>query len=42
MMLADDLSSDAVHFGADGLFSGGAQIYLEMGAMSPGHILWLV
>ncbi|MEP4035590.1 NAD(P)-dependent oxidoreductase [Pseudophaeobacter sp.] len=37
-MLADDPSSDAVHFGADGLFSGGAQTYVEMGTMSPDHI----
>lgn len=41
-MLADDPSSDAVHFGADGLFSGGAQIYIEMGTMSPDHIERLV
>lgn len=41
-MLADDPSSDAVHFGADGLFSGGAQTYVEMGTMSPDHILRLV
>lgn len=41
-MLADDPSSDAVHFGADGLFSGGAQTYVEMGTMSPDHIQRLV
>lgn len=41
-MLADDPSSDAVHFGADGLFSGGAPTYVEMGTMSPDHILRLI
>lgn len=38
-MLADDASSEAVHFGADGLFAGtGARTFLEMGTMSPAHI----
>lgn len=38
-MLADDASSDAVHLGADGLFSGArARVFVEMGTMSPGHI----
>uniref|UniRef100_UPI004047E9C3 NAD(P)-dependent oxidoreductase n=2 Tax=Yoonia sp. TaxID=2212373 RepID=UPI004047E9C3 len=41
-MLADDPSSDAVHFGADKLFAGGAQFYVEMGTMSPDHIQRLV
>jgi 3-hydroxyisobutyrate dehydrogenase len=41
-MLADDPSSAAVHFGADGLFAGGAQTYVEMGTMSPDHIQRLV
>lgn len=38
-MLADDASSEAVHFGEDGLFAAtGARIFLEMGTMSPDHI----
>jgi len=38
-MLADDPSSEAVHLGPDGLFSGqGARVFLEMGTMSPDHI----
>ena len=39
-MLADDPSSEAVHFGADGLFAAGtgAGIFVEMGTMSPDHI----
>lgn len=37
-MLADDPSSQEVHLGSDGLFSGAAQTYLEMGTMSPDHI----
>ncbi|WP_377504651.1 NAD(P)-dependent oxidoreductase [Octadecabacter sp. R77987] len=37
-MLADDPSSEAVHFGPDGLFVGTAQSYVEMGTMSPDHI----
>lgn len=37
-MLADDAASDAVHHGNDGLFAGGAQIFIEMGTMSPDHI----
>ena len=41
-MLADDLSSEAVHEGADGLFAGSAPAYVEMGTMSPDHIAWLV
>ena len=42
-MLADDPSSEAVHLGAHGLFAGqGAQIFVEMGTMSPDHIAMLV
>ena len=38
-MLADDPSSEAVHLGPDGLFSGqGARVFVEMGTMSPDHI----
>lgn len=38
-MLADDPSSEAVHLGPDGLFTGqGARIFVEMGTMSPDHI----
>ena len=39
-MLADDPSSEAVHFGEDGLFTAGAgaRIFVEMGTMSPDHI----
>lgn len=37
-MLADDGSSDAVHLGSDGLFAGGARIFVEMGTMSPAHL----
>src|SRR6056297_2302527 len=38
-MLADDASSEAVHFGEDGLFAAtGARVFLEMGTMSPDHI----
>jgi 3-hydroxyisobutyrate dehydrogenase len=38
-MLADDRSSEAVHLGAEGLFAGqGAQVFVEMGTMSPNHI----
>ncbi len=38
-MLADDAASAAVHLGADGLFqSPGAQVFLEMGTMSPAHL----
>ncbi|MHA7874242.1 NAD(P)-dependent oxidoreductase [Roseivivax sp.] len=39
-MLADDPSSEAVHFGEDGLFSAqnGARVFVEMGTMSPDHI----
>ena len=37
-MLADDPSSEAVHFGPDGLFVGAAHSYVEMGTMSPDHI----
>ena len=39
IMLADDPSSEAVHFDPDGLFAGqGAQVFVEMGTMSPDHI----
>ncbi|PHQ69498.1 MAG: 6-phosphogluconate dehydrogenase [Paracoccus sp.] len=42
-MLADDASSREVHAGQAGLFSGrGAQIFIEMGTMSPSHIAELV
>lgn len=38
-MLADDAASDAVHFGAEGLFAApGPRVLLEMGTMSPRHI----
>lgn len=38
-MLADDLSSEAVHHGPDGLFAAtGPRVLLEMGTMSPDHI----
>ena len=39
-MLADDPSSEAVHFGQDGLFDYGvgARVFVEMGTMSPDHI----
>ncbi len=37
-MLADDAASETVHFGPDGLFAGGASVFLEMGTVSPGHI----
>ena len=38
-MLADNLSSEAVHLGPDGLFARpGARVFVEMGTMSPGHI----
>ncbi|RFP86701.1 NAD(P)-dependent oxidoreductase [Rhodobacteraceae bacterium 63075] len=37
-MLADDPSSEAVHFGDGGLYSGMARVYVEMGTMSPDHI----
>ena len=38
-MLADDPSSEVVHLGPDGLFSGqGARVFVEMGTMSPDHI----
>ena len=39
-MLADDPSSEAVHFGEQGLFSAdtGARTFVEMGTMSPDHI----
>lgn len=40
-MLADDLSSEEVHGGPDGLFAGSAVTYIEMGTMSPDHIAWL-
>jgi 3-hydroxyisobutyrate dehydrogenase-like beta-hydroxyacid dehydrogenase len=42
-MLADDTASDDVHFGPDGLFAGAAaRHFVEMGTMSPDHILRLV
>lgn len=41
-MLADDRASTEVHGGPDGLFAGPARSYLEMGTMSPDHIVWLV
>ena len=42
-MLADDPSSEAVHFGPDGLFAGqGASHFVEMGTMSRDHIAALV
>lgn len=42
-MLADDQSSEAVHFGPDGLFCGKmATRFIEMGTMSPDHISALV
>jgi 3-hydroxyisobutyrate dehydrogenase len=41
-MLADDLSSEAVHFGPRGLFAGSTPVFLEMGTMSPDHIATLV
>jgi len=38
-MLADDASSEAVHFGPDGLFARpGARVFVEMGTMSRAHI----
>lgn len=38
-MLADDASSEAVHFGPEGLFAGArAKYFVEMGTMSPDHI----
>ncbi|WP_187431204.1 2-hydroxy-3-oxopropionate reductase [Roseobacter fucihabitans] len=38
-MLADDLSSQAVHFGTDGIFAAdGMRTVIEMGTMSPDHI----
>ncbi len=42
-MLADDPSSEAVHFGPDGLFAaGGPRLCIEMGTMSPDHINLLI
>jgi 3-hydroxyisobutyrate dehydrogenase-like beta-hydroxyacid dehydrogenase len=42
-MLADDASSNEVHFGADGIFAAaGARHVIEMGTMSPDHIQALV
>ncbi len=42
-MLADDLSSEAVHMGADGLFAArAARTFVAMGTMSPDHIDALV
>lgn len=39
-MLADDPSSEKVHFGNDGLFAGDrAEVFIEMGTMSPDHIV---
>lgn len=40
MMLADDPSSEAVHLGNDGLFEAtGARTFIEMGTMSPRHVV---
>ena len=36
-MLADDLSSETVHSGPDGLYAGSAQTYVEMGTMWSCH-----
>ena len=42
-MLADDASSNEVHFGEDGIFAAaGARHVIEMGTMSPDHIQALV
>jgi 3-hydroxyisobutyrate dehydrogenase len=42
-MLSDDPSSEAVHFGPDGLFRGkGSRHFVEMGTMSPAHVADLV
>lgn len=41
-MLADDASSEAVHFGTEGVFAGSAHTFVEMGTMSPDHIAALV
>jgi 3-hydroxyisobutyrate dehydrogenase len=42
-MLADDIASEQVHLGAEGLFSQvGAHTVIEMGTMSPDHIKALV
>lgn len=42
-MLADDLASQQVHFGDDGLFSKtDAQVFLEMGTLSPSHVTALI
>ena len=42
-MLADDAASRAVHMGDDGLFRArnGARVFVEMGTMSPAHIMTL-
>ena len=41
-MLADDPSSEAVHFGRQGLYAAtGARVFVEMGTMSPAHITHL-
>ena len=42
-MLADDVASRAVYTGSDGLFlaHGGAKAFVEMGTMSPAHIMTL-
>lgn len=38
-MLADDASSEQVHFGPQGLFAAtGAATFVEMGTMSPAHV----
>ena len=39
-MLADDVASEAVHLGADGLFAAGrgARTFVEMGTLSPDHL----
>jgi 3-hydroxyisobutyrate dehydrogenase len=41
-MLADDAASEAVHSGPDGLFTKkGARFFVEMGTMSPDHVVTL-
>lgn len=38
-MLADDASSEAVHFAADGIFAAdGKRVVVEMGTMTPDHV----
>ncbi len=41
-MLADDPASQAVHLGENGLFAGqGATVFIEMGTLSPDHVVAL-